>query len=138
MKIPFLLLLCTAAFYLAGCAGNEPTSQSAARTGEQRQQNIEEEEEEQEVESIPPRIGMSKSQVRKRYGRPYNVSSSPRGEVWNYVFNKLDGRDFIPVYGGWHQAFKKRHGGRVTFNSAGRVVDFDWNEANPIGASIYR
>ena len=82
---------------------------------------------------------MTKSQVINAYGEPVNISSSARGgETWHYVFNNLSGRDFIPVYGGWHSAFKRRNSGTISFSPAGRVNDFSWNESNPRGATIFR
>ena len=53
-----------------------------------------------------------------------------------YVFNNLDGGDFIPFYGGIHAAMKKRHGGSIIFGGDGRVKDFNWNETDPACASV--
>jgi len=82
---------------------------------------------------------MTKAQVRARYGTPVNISSSSsQGETWTYVFNNFDGRDFIPYYGPFHQALKQRHSGVIHFSAAGRVSEFNWNESNPIGGTIWR
>jgi outer membrane protein assembly factor BamE (lipoprotein component of BamABCDE complex) len=84
-------------------------------------------------------MGMTKEQVLNQYGEPYNVNSSGRGgEVWNYVFNNFDKRAFIPYYGAFHEARKRRRSGMITFNSSGRVSDYQWNESNPRGASVFR
>ncbi len=85
----------------------------------------------------PPRLGMTKEQVRARYGRPVNVSTSSRGESWSYVIDGFDGTAFIPFYGGVHDALRKRHGGVIIFDSNGRVKDFNWNESDP-GAVMFR
>ncbi|MEQ1936397.1 MAG: outer membrane protein assembly factor BamE, partial [Fimbriimonadaceae bacterium] len=84
--------------------------------------------------------GMTKAQVRARYGTPVNISSSSssRGEVWTYMFNNFDGRIFIPYYGLAHHALRQRHSGVIQFNAAGRVSEFQWNESNPVGATIFR
>ena len=73
------------------------------------------------------------------YGQPVSVSSSgSRGETWTYVFNNFDARSFIPYYGEWHDARKRRHSGAIFFDANGRVKDFNWNESNPVGATIFR
>ena len=64
---------------------------------------------------------MTRQQVRQIYGEPGSVSSNPQGEIWFYG-NRVHGRDFIPVYG----AFAKHEGGSISFDSAGRVKDYNW------------
>ena len=91
----------------------------------------------EEDRTRPPRLGMTKEQVRARYGRPVNVSSSSRGESWSYVIDGFDGTAFIPFYGPVHDAVRKRHGGVIFFDANGRVKDFTWNEADP-GAVMFR
>ena len=81
---------------------------------------------------------MTKAQVRAKYGTPVSVSSSTRGETWAYVFNNWDGRSLIPYYGAFHSAFKQRHNGVIHFDGNGRVRDYNWNETNPVGASVWR
>ncbi len=84
-------------------------------------------------------MGMTKDQVINMYGEPTNVSSSgSRGETWSYVFNNFDGRAFIPYYGAFHEAYKRRNSGTIFFDAGGRVKDFNWNETNPRGASVWR
>lgn len=90
-----------------------------------------------EERTRPPRIGMTKEQVRAQYGRPVNVSSSSRGESWSYVIDAFDGTSFIPFYGPVHNAVRKRHGGVIIFDQNGRVKDYTWNEADP-GAAMFR
>ena len=87
--------------------------------------------------SNPPRMGMSKEEVRARYGRPVNVSMSSRGEAWSYVFNAFDGTAFIPFYGPVHDAVRQRRGGVIFFGANGRVKDFNWNVSDP-GAAMFR
>lgn len=81
---------------------------------------------------------MTKAQVRAKYGRPVSMSVSSRGETWAYAFNNFDGTAFIPFYGGVHQAFKKRNSSVIFFDANGRVRDFNWNEIDPGGASVFR
>ena len=140
MKPTLLLALTTA--LLTACA-SEPDSRTRTRAAasepSRAQQHRESAADDQEEGSRPPRIGMTKDQVINMYGEPTNVSSSgSRGEVWHYVFNNFDGRAFIPIYGGYHQAFKRRNSGTIMFGRDGRVQDFNWNETNPRGASIWR
>ncbi|HYF34844.1 MAG TPA: outer membrane protein assembly factor BamE [Prosthecobacter sp.] len=135
MKIASHLLLLGLLFSI-GCtstqSGTEGTATASATAAE------EEEAEEPEAGATPPRIGMTKAQVRAKYGTPVNVSVSSRGETWAYVFNNWDGRSLIPYYGAIHSAFKQRHNGIINFDANGRVRDFTWNETNPVGASVWR
>lgn len=117
---------------LMSCASDKRNHSSPA-VAEQRDREVEEDD-----GSTPPRIGMTREQVRAKYGQPVNVSVSSRGEVWSYVFNNFDGRAFIPYYGGFHQAMKKRNSSVIFFGQNGRVRDFTWNETNPRGASVWR
>ena len=135
------LLLTLAAALLTACAA-EPDSRTRTRAGSEpsrAQRHRESAARDQEEGSRPPRIGMTKDQVINMYGEPTSVSSSgSRGEVWSYVFNNFDGRSFIPYYGAFHEAFKRRNSGTVIFDASGRVKDFNWNETNPRGATIFR
>jgi outer membrane protein assembly factor BamE (lipoprotein component of BamABCDE complex) len=81
---------------------------------------------------------MTKDEVLNRYGEPTNMNTSSRGETWFYVFNNFDARSLIPYYGQYHEATKRRHSGTVIFGADGRVKDFNWNETNPKGATIFR
>ncbi len=65
---------------------------------------------------------MTKSEVRRRYGAPVEVSSTPQGEVWFYTA-RVSGRDFIPIYGA---VTHRRNGGSIGFDSHGRVSAFQW------------
>jgi hypothetical protein len=47
------------------------------------------------------------------------ASSGSRGEVRNYVVIPFDSRSFIPYYGAFHEAFKRRHS--VVNNEAARI-----------------
>ena len=140
MKTNQLLLTLTAAL-LSACAA-DPDNRTQTRAGSEpsrAQRHRESADRDREEGDRPPRIGMTKDQVLNQYGRPVNVSSSARrGEVWSYVFNNMDGRDFIPYYGAFHAAFKQRHSGSITFDASGRVSDFQWNESNPAGGTIWR
>ena len=46
--------------------------------------------------------------------------------------------EFVPFYGGVHSAFKTRNSSTIFFDAKGRVRDFNWNETDPGGGSIYR
>jgi|GEM_PF-4295400 len=69
-----------------------------------------------------PALGMTKGEVRKRYGEPISVDRGPRGEVWHYVA-RVRGRDFIPIYGA---VTAQRKGGSIGFDSHGRVNSYEW------------
>ena len=73
--------------------------------------------------SKPPKIGMTREQVRARYGEPKFTHTSPRGEIWNYTFDMWKMR--IPYY---NMAAKMKTG-TVTFNESGRVSDYQWGQS---------
>ena len=132
---PKLPLIPVIALLIAGCAAQPEPERHQSRAASYHEKAARDHEE----GDRPPRIGMTKDQVLNQYGRPVNVSSSSRrGEVWSYVFNNMDGRDFIPYYGAFHAAFKQRHSGSITFDASGRVSDFQWNESNPAGGTVWR
>ena len=74
MKTIFILF--SLALLLSGCA---TTESDAGRT--------------------PPTVGMTKSQVRTKYGAPDSVYSTPNGESWTYDFQAPRGLLLIPGYG---------------------------------------
>ena len=129
--IPGLLAAIATASLLTACDSGttSPAPKPAPAKSKPASQN--------EDKTRPPRLGMTKEQVRARYGRPVNVSTSSRGESWSYVINGFDGTAFIPFYGGVHDALRKRHGGVIFFDGNGRVKDFNWNESDP-GAVMFR
>lgn len=129
---PALLLM------LSACSSTSSSTAETTQTSPAETAPAPEEEAAPEEGSSPPKIGMTREQVRARYGRPVNVSTNSRGEVWTYVFNNFDGRAFIPYYGAFVQATKQRYSGVIHFDSAGRVRDYNWNQSNPLGASIWR
>lgn len=131
---PQELALFAAAILCAGCADDPPATNHKTRAAHYHEASTGDREE----GDIPPNMGMTKDQVLERYGQPVDVSTSRRGEIWSYVFNNFDARSFIPYYGGWHEAFKRRHSGSITFDSRGRVIDYQWHEVNPRGETIWR
>lgn len=135
-----MVVLSAAVLFLAGCSSTETASGESgsenAGGGEQAAQ--EEAAEEQEAGATPPSIGMTKAQVRAKYGTPVNIAVTGRGEVWSYVFNNWDSRSLIPYYGAVHNALKQRHSGVVHFDASGRVRDFTWNQSNPVGGTVWR
>jgi outer membrane protein assembly factor BamE (lipoprotein component of BamABCDE complex) len=73
--------------------------------------------------TTPPRMGMSREQVRHLYGEPKYTNQTPRGETWVYTF---EGWKFaIPYYG----LAAKSKNGVVTFNAQGRVCDYQWGKS---------
>lgn len=67
-----------------------------------------------------PHRGMTKAQVHKWYGDADDIRVSSRSEVWSYFFNR--GHYFIPYY------FGKPRTGTFTFNAAGILTDFEYNQ----------
>ena len=131
MKPNILLATIATATLLTACdpGATSPAPKPAPAKSKPAPQN--------EDKTRPPRLGMTKEQVRARYGRPVSVSTSSRGEAWSYVINGFDGTAFIPFYGGVHDALRKRQGGVIFFDGNGRVKDFNWNESDP-GAVMFR
>lgn len=131
MKPNTILAAIATAALLAACetGTNSPASKPATGNSKPAAQ--------EEDRTRPPRLGMTKEQVRARYGRPVSVSTSSRGESWSYVVDAFDGTDFIPFYGSVHSAVRKRHGGVIFFDGNGRVKDFNWNATDP-GAVMFR
>ena len=127
-----ILFTLTAAFLITACGTGESGHSPRTATVKGRS------EAEQDDGSTPPRVGMTKEQVRARYGRPFSVSVTSRGETWAYVFNNFDGTAFIPFYGEIHEQFKKRNSSTIFFGANGRVKEFSWNQTDPSGASIFR
>jgi hypothetical protein len=80
---------------------------------------------------------ITENQSSMMFGEPVGVRGS-LSRVWIYLLNNLDARSFIPYYGEFHQANKRRHSGTIFFDANGRVKDFNWNESNPRGATIFR
>jgi len=74
MKLnPILAAIATASLLTACDSGStSPAAKPAPAKSKPIPQN--------EDKTRPPRLGMTKEQVRARYGRPVNVSSSSRGE----------------------------------------------------------
>lgn len=145
MKNSLLLAaVCAAAtlLLLPACSSDESTqssqSSSANRSATVRKKEKESDDRDNDDKAKrPPRLGMTKAQVRERYGDPSHVSSTPRGETWAYSFGNFEGSDFIPFYGGVHAAFRKRQHCSVVFDASGRVKDYTWGVTDP-GASAFR
>jgi outer membrane protein assembly factor BamE (lipoprotein component of BamABCDE complex) len=81
----------------------------------------------------PPHMGMTKAQVRERYGRPVSINSTSSGEVWFYMIDRWDFRGAIPGYGIYHNLTKKNRSATISFGPNGRVRDYSWNENSVIG-----
>jgi len=134
MKLPPLLLVASTLILLTACGTDQDDSHGASRAARYHEDATRNHEE----GDRPPRIGMTKDQVIDLYGQPVEMNSTSHGEVWSYVFNNFDARSFIPYYGDYHDATKRRHSGTIIFGADGRVKDFSWNETNPKGAGIWR
>jgi outer membrane protein assembly factor BamE (lipoprotein component of BamABCDE complex) len=114
MKCLCVLTVALASLYLQGCASNEP-----ARPGTQQARR----EESGFDRTTPPRLGMSRQEVRRLYGEPKYVSQSPRGEIWNYTFDAWKFQ--IPYY----NLAAKSKTGTVIFDASGRVQDYHWGQS---------
>ena len=78
----------------------------------------------------PPTKGMTKAQVRARYGRPASVTTTGSGEIWFYAFDRLGmGHAMIPFYATIHAHTTRNCSAQIIFNEGGRVKNFTWNEA---------
>ena len=128
-----LALFAFASLAFTGCGTDEQTGQStrqAAATGQRQKSEDEEADRNSQAESIPPRIGMTKSEVRSRYGDPDSVISTPNGENWSYSFNSPAVLMLIPGYGFASQfSSKKNHHLNVAFGANGRVKTYSHNES---------
>jgi hypothetical protein len=78
--------------------------------------------EETEPSKRRPHRGMTKAEVHKWYGAADDIRVSSRGEIWFYFFNR--GHYFIPYY------FGKPRTATFTFNQAGILTDFEYNQEN--------
>jgi hypothetical protein len=67
-----------------------------------------------------PHRGMTKAQVHRWYGEADDIRVSSHGEIWSYFFNR--GHYRIPYY------FGKPRTATFTFNAAGILTDFEYNE----------
>lgn len=111
---------------MSGCATNESTTSApppapGAHRGEAAPPAARNEGQRGEWNKTPE-IGMTKAEVRARYGDPHRVVQEGGREVWEYDA-KARGRDFIPVYGGFTRQYK---GGSIAFGPNGRVVARKW------------
>ncbi|MEY2509453.1 MAG: hypothetical protein QOE26_216 [Verrucomicrobiota bacterium] len=69
-----------------------------------------------------PHRGMAKAEIHKWYGDADDIRVSSHGEIWFYFFNR--GHYFIPYY------FGKPRTATFTFNRAGILTDFEYNQEN--------
>jgi len=79
---------------------------------------------------VPPRMGMTKSQVLENYGKPGSIHSTPQGETWSYAFDQLK----FPIWtalGQYESIYTKSRSGSITFNSRGTVSDYYFGENVP-------
>lgn len=78
----------------------------------------------------PPTKGMTKAQVRARYGKPLSVTQTGSGETWFYAFDRLGmGHAIIPLYAAIHAHTTRNRSAHIIFDDSGRVKNFVWNEA---------
>ena len=121
MKATPLLKTIIIAPLLFGACANDDSTQSGH--GKRAAEHHSERKESGFDRTTPPRIGMSREQVRSLYGEPKLTSSSPRGEVWNYTFDAW--KFMVPYY----NLAAKMKTGTVTFGPSGRVVDYQWGHS---------
>ena len=74
-------------------------------------------------EEIPPRYGMTRSEVLAQYGQPRQRFVEEDGETWVYLRNggEIATKALIPFY-----APVRPRTGVLTFGHDGRVVRFRW------------
>jgi outer membrane protein assembly factor BamE (lipoprotein component of BamABCDE complex) len=115
MKKIHFTLLTAASLALAACGTDDDATKKHSQSSTTKH------EEKSESRDTKPHLGMTRSQVRARYGDPDRVSQSGRGEVWHYWFNK--GHAFIPYNYGYHARTAD-----FVFNADGVLTDFNYNE----------
>lgn len=109
-----------------------PTSEQAAEMERQRREyerdGREYQRESRERFIVPPRMGMTREQVRAEYGRPLSVSITPRAEVWTYSFNATDARPSSP----FHDTSTGVRCTIVFHPGTGKISTYTWAAANPV------
>lgn len=106
--LPPLLAVCTASFLAA------PTTLADDKKPKPEKEKTEPKDEK-------PRLGMTKAQVKAKYGEPKNINTTARGEVWVYWFNR--GHAFIPYNFGY-----KPRTGTFTFDAGGKLTDYSYSQ----------
>lgn len=73
---------------------------------------------------IPPRYGMTRSEVLAQYGQPRQRFEEDQGETWVYLLNggEIVAKSFIPFY-----IPPRPRTGVLMFGPDGRVVRFRWH-----------
>lgn len=130
--INYLALLCAFGvvnFGLIGCATDEQANELRHQTATVENERNAGDEATVDDENKPPRLGMTKSQVRARYGEPDSVYVTPNGEAWSYSFNAPGFLWQIPGYGLSRMfSTQKGHHLHVAFGSDGRVKTYNFSE----------
>ncbi len=125
MKLRIILPAAISLSMLSGCATNESatTSTTASAATHQPAATGGERNDGQPGDwNKTPTIGMTKAEVRQRYGDPHRVTTLDGREVWEYDA-KARGQDFIPIYGGFTRQTK---GGSISFGPDDRVAGHKW------------
>ena len=120
MKIPFLPGLVAsglAVLSLNGCA-DDGSHATTGRTAHHQDAP--------DPEEIPPRHGMTRSEVLAQYGQPRQRFAEENGETWVYLLNggEIVSKSLIPFY-----IPPRPRTGVLTFGPDGRVVRFRWQTA---------
>jgi len=80
---------------------------------------------------IPPRVGMTKSQVLANYGKPTSIHSTASTETWSYSFNQTKTPSWEPFSHGWEQILTPSRSGSIDFNTRGTVTNYYFGENKP-------
>lgn len=105
MKLRLLLSAAVAAILLPGCA----------TTGG--------------IDETPPRVGMTESEVRAKYGEPDSTHTTPNGETWTYSFMPPGYLWLIPGYGATQTFSPKKQRSLVVVLRNGRVKNYSFGQS---------
>lgn len=136
---PRRLFLPAACLLMSACAHQAPppppppplSAQQAAAIEHERREyeryGREYERERNPKVTAPPRIGMTREQVRAEFGRPFSITAGPRFEIWKYTFNGTDARPTSP----FHDAAALIQCVVYFRNSEGKVSNYSWTASKP-------
>jgi outer membrane protein assembly factor BamE (lipoprotein component of BamABCDE complex) len=130
-----VLSMTLAAFALTGCGTDDQTQQGSAQTSTVGRHG----DNDDDPLSKPPRVGMTQSEVRARYGEPDSTSETPNGETWSYGAKGPSMTDrLLPgeVYAIKQMGKRPRHLS-ISFDQNGRVKTYIRSESRSAGERIF-